>query len=62
MAGKNRMHRSMLSVPGSNLELLKQAPTLGADVVFLDLEDGVAPADKDQARVNIINALRHQDW
>ncbi|HEY9098748.1 MAG TPA: CoA ester lyase [Thiobacillus sp.] len=62
MAGKNRMHRSMLSVPGSNLELIGQAPTLGADVVFLDLEDGVTPADKDQARLNIIHALRTQDW
>jgi malyl-CoA/(S)-citramalyl-CoA lyase len=62
MAGKNRMHRSMLSVPGSNMSMVEKAPTLGADVVFIDLEDGVAPPDKEQARNNTIHALQHQDW
>jgi len=41
---------------------LKKAPTSGADVVFLDLEDAVAPDDKAQARVNIIEALNTFDW
>ncbi len=57
-----RLHRSELAVPGSNVRMLEKAPDLGADIVMLDLEDAVAPADKDQARTNIIDALREQDW
>jgi citrate lyase subunit beta/citryl-CoA lyase len=33
-----------------------------ADYVFLDLEDAVAPADKEQARRNVIGALLEHDW
>ena len=57
-----RLHRSELAVPGSNVRMLEKAPGLGADVVMLDLEDAVAPDDKPQARLNIIAALREQDW
>ena len=42
--------------------MLEKAPGAGADVVFLDLEDAVAPDDKDQARENVIAALNEQDW
>jgi len=62
MAVKNRLHRSELAVPGSNKRMLEKAPTSGADVVFLDLEDAVAPDDKAQARANIIEALNTYDW
>ncbi|WP_339671947.1 CoA ester lyase [Dasania marina] len=62
MAVKNRLHRSELAVPGSNLRMLEKAPSSGADVVFLDLEDAVAPDDKEQARINVINALNNYDW
>ncbi len=62
MAVKNRLHRSELAVPGSNPRMLEKAPHSGADVVFLDLEDAVAPDDKEQARANIIEALKTQDW
>lgn len=62
MAIKNRLHRSELAVPGSNRRMLEKAPDSGADVVFLDLEDAVAPDDKAQARTNIIDALKTQDW
>ncbi len=62
MAVKNRLHRSELAVPGSNRRMLEKAPTAGADVVFLDLEDAVAPDDKEQARANIIEALNTYDW
>jgi len=57
-----RLHRSELAVPGSNIRMLEKAPGLGADIVMLDLEDAVAPNDKPQARLNIIDALREQDW
>ncbi len=62
MAVKNRLHRSELAVPGSNPRMLEKAPQAGADIVFLDLEDAVAPDDKEQARRNIIDALNQYDW
>ena len=62
MAIKNRLHRSELAVPGSNKRMLEKAPDAGADIVFLDLEDAVAPDDKEQARSNIIEALKTYDW
>jgi malyl-CoA/(S)-citramalyl-CoA lyase len=62
MARKDRPHRSELAVPGTNVRAMTKAPTLGADVVFLDLEDAVAPDDKEQARANVIDALLGQDW
>jgi len=62
MTIKDRLHRSELAVPGTNVRAMEKAPTLGADVVFLDLEDAVAPDDKEQARANIIEALRTHDW
>jgi len=62
VAVRNRLHRSELAVPGSNTRMLSKAPTAGADVVFLDLEDAVAPDDKAQARKNVIEALNDMDW
>lgn len=62
MAVKNRLHRSELAVPGSNKRMLEKAPVAGADMVFLDLEDAVAPDDKESARQNIIEALNAYDW
>jgi malyl-CoA/(S)-citramalyl-CoA lyase len=62
VARKDRPHRSELAVPGTNVRAMAKAPTLGADVVFLDLEDSVAPDDKERARANVIEALRDQDW
>ncbi len=42
--------------------MLEKAPQLGADIVMLDLEDAVAPDDKEQARANVIDALGELDW
>jgi malyl-CoA/(S)-citramalyl-CoA lyase len=42
--------------------MLEKAPNSGADLVFLDLEDAVAPDDKVQARKNVIQALNDMDW
>ncbi len=49
-----RLNRSELAVPGSQPQLFEKAAKSGADVVFLDLEDAVAPDDKAQARKNIL--------
>ncbi|MFE3448612.1 HpcH/HpaI aldolase/citrate lyase family protein [Nonomuraea sp. NPDC059194] len=57
-----RSRRSCLAVPGSNPRFLEKAQTLPADEVFLDLEDSVAPLAKEEARKNIVTALREGDW
>lgn len=57
-----RLNRSELAVPGTSYEMLEKAAKSEADVVFLDLEDAVAPDDKPQARKNIIRALNEIDW
>ncbi|MGH6933935.1 MAG: HpcH/HpaI aldolase/citrate lyase family protein [Dongiaceae bacterium] len=57
-----RLNRSELAVPGSQPKLFEKAASSSADVVFLDLEDAVAPDDKAQARKNIIAALNEMDW
>ena len=57
-----RLNRSELAVPGSNPKFLEKATESTADVIFLDLEDAVAPDDKEQARKNIIEALNDLDW
>src|SRR6476646_5667914 len=62
MADKARLHRSELAVPGTNIRAMEKAPTVGDDLVFLDLEDAGAPADKEQARANVIDARGAQDW
>ncbi|MCH8142405.1 MAG: DUF1232 domain-containing protein [Proteobacteria bacterium] len=54
-----RLNRSELSVPGSRPELFEKAAAGAADVIFLDLEDAVAPDDKEQARKNVIAALAY---
>jgi malyl-CoA/(S)-citramalyl-CoA lyase len=57
-----RLNRSEQAVPGSNTRFLEKAASGDADVVFLDLEDAVAPDEKEQARKNIIEALNDLDW
>jgi malyl-CoA/(S)-citramalyl-CoA lyase len=57
-----RLHRSELAVPGSNPGLFEKAAQSAADVIFLDVEDAVAPDDKEQARKNIVAGLNEIDW
>jgi citrate lyase subunit beta/citryl-CoA lyase len=59
---KPRLQRSELAVPGSNVEMIRKAAEGAADYVFLDMEDAVAPPDKEKARENIIRALNEIDW
>jgi malyl-CoA/(S)-citramalyl-CoA lyase len=57
-----RLHRSELAVPGSNPGLFEKAAQSAADIIFLDVEDAVAPDDKEQARKNIIAGLNDINW
>ncbi len=42
--------------------MLAKAPGLGADMVFLDLEDAVAPLEKPAARAKVVKAINELDW
>jgi len=59
---RQRLQRSELAVPGSNPGMFLKALEGEADYVFLDLEDAVAPGDKEQARKNVIQGLLQHDW
>jgi len=61
-ASVQRIQRCELAVPGSNPGMFEKALNSGADFVFLDLEDAVAPDDKIQARKNVIQAINDLDW
>lgn len=55
------MRRSMLFLPGNNPNMIINAGCLGADAIIFDLEDAVAPAEKDAARILVRNTLRYTD-
>lgn len=57
-----RLNRSELAVPGSQPQFFEKAAKGPADIVFLDLEDAVAPDEKEKARKNVIRALNEVDW
>jgi malyl-CoA/(S)-citramalyl-CoA lyase len=49
-------------VPGSNRRFLEKATSLPADIIMFDLEDAVAPDEKEQARSNVVQAINDLDW
>jgi citrate lyase subunit beta/citryl-CoA lyase len=57
-----RLRRSELATPASSWKMIEKAAASDADLVFLDLEDAVAPAEKEAARGNVVRALRDLDW
>lgn len=59
---KNLPRRSCHATPGSSEKMLGKAPGLGADQVFLDLEDSVSPLEKESAREKVVRAINEQDW
>jgi len=61
-AAPARPNRCQLFGPGSNTKLFPKMAASAADVINLDLEDSVAPTDKDIARANVIEALNTVDW
>lgn len=50
-------YQSLLFVPGSRPERFEKALASAADLVCIDLEDSVGPADKEAARASAITAL-----
>src|SRR3954451_13560385 len=57
-----RSRRTCHAVPGSNQRFIEKAVGLEADEIFLDLEDAVAPGEKDAAREQVIASLRTLDF
>ena len=57
-----RLNRCQLFGPGSRTQLFEKMAGSAADVINLDLEDSVAPDDKEQARRNVIQAIGDIDW
>ncbi len=55
---KIKVRRSFIFTPGLNPEMFPKALASGADMVCIELEDGIAIKDKDEARKNTINALK----
>jgi citrate lyase subunit beta/citryl-CoA lyase len=59
---RDRMRRSRLYLPGNEPRFMLNAGLHGADAVILDLEDSVAPGEKDAARILVRNALAVVDF
>ena len=55
-------NRCQLFGPGSNAKLFEKMAASAADVINIDLEDSVAPDDKESARANTIEAINDIDW
>jgi citrate lyase subunit beta / citryl-CoA lyase len=62
MSRNIRPRRSELATPASNERMFAKAAGSGADLVFLDLEDACAPAEREKARGKAARALRELDW
>ncbi len=54
--------RSVLYIPGSKERALQKACTLPADAIIFDLEDAVAPDEKEAARATLAMALQSNDY
>ncbi len=59
---KSRLRRSRLYVPGDQAKLIINAGLFKPDGIILDLEDSVAPSEKQSARFLVRNALREVDF
>ncbi|MDF2572729.1 MAG: citE 1 [Sporomusa sp.] len=56
------LRRTMLFMPGNNPGMLQNGGVFGADAIILDLEDAVAPQEKDAARLLVAQSLRTIDY
>jgi citrate lyase subunit beta / citryl-CoA lyase len=62
MTTERRLRRSELSTPGHSERMIQKAAAGAADLVFLDLEDSVAPPAKAAARATVAAGLKELDW
>ena len=57
-----RLERSVLLVPASNWGMIQKTAAARADAVCIDLEDAVAPDEKEASRANVVQAYRELDF
>lgn len=57
-----RSRRALLYMPGDDRHKIEKAISLGVDCICMDMEDGVAPSRKAEARRTIAAALRELDF
>ena len=57
-----RLERSVLLVPASNWGMIQKTAAAQADAVCIDLEDAVAPGEKEASRANVIRAYKELDF
>lgn len=62
MATAMRPRRSVLYVPADKEHALEKAKTLDADSIIIDLEDSVAPVNKEAARAKAVAVVRERDF
>ena len=62
MTQKNALRRSALGIPGNELQLVDEAIESNADEIFIDLEDSLAPSEKNAARKELISTIENHDW
>lgn len=61
-ANRDRFRRSRLYLPGNEPKFMMNAGLHKPDGLILDLEDSVAPSEKDAARILVRNAMRQVDF
>ena len=57
-----RLERSVLLVPASNWAMIQKTAASAADAVCIDLEDAVAPGEKEASRANVARAFTELDF
>ena len=61
-SNRDRFRRSRLYLPGNQSKLMLNAGIHKPDCIILDLEDSVSPAEKEDTRYIVRNALRSLDF
>jgi citrate lyase beta subunit len=62
MPPRLRAPRSYLITPAANPAMIAKAAQSAADAICIDLEDAVAPGEKEASRANVVRALRELDF
>lgn len=62
MMDRSSLRRSRLGIPGNGSGFVAEAVGSGADEIFLDLEDSLAPGEKLSARDDLIEIVESRDW
>ena len=57
MSERRTLLRSWMFVPGDKQRMIDKALALGCDAIMMDIEDGVAPNEKENARRQIASSL-----